>query len=240
MLCWRSESGAAPCGKKGTMATKKSPTTSAPSSTTKKAPARQAAKVVASTAASSTAAAKATKPQAATKPAPKPQAAGTTTTATTTALAERLRRCREAVEVKVPEARGIAVRLKTRQLEIPMLVHLPERTDGLVVFDVYPFRFVGIDAVKTDWLAMIRAAGSGYVQLRLDQDIGDKDVLVYSFHMPLSVLDDDVAATTLGTLSAFAEDHYDDVMNATGLVEKQRATSTTAATSATKKPTPRR
>lgn len=119
----------------------------------------------------------------------------------------------------MPEERGIAVRLKTRQFEIPMLVHVPDDDDGLVVFDVYPFRFVGIDARATDWLALVRLAGSSYVQLRIDQDLGDKDVLVYSFHMPLKSLTDDVTATTVTTLAAFAEDNYDDVMAATGLVE---------------------
>lgn len=146
--------------------------------------------------------------------------AASSTSPATAKLADRLRRCPEAREVKVPEERGIAVRLKTRQLEIPMLVHLPVDDDGLVVFDVYPFRFVGIDAANTDWLAMIRLAGGGYVQLRLDQDFEDKDVLVYSFHMPLASLNDDVTATAVTTLVSFAEDNYDDVMAATGLVER--------------------
>jgi hypothetical protein len=147
-------------------------------------------------------------------------AATAATPAATAKLADRLRRCPEAREVKVPEERGIAVRLKTRQLEVPMLVHLPADDDGLVVFDVYPFRFVGIDVDNTDWLSMIRLAGAGYVQLRLDQDFEDKDVLVYSFHMPLTSLTDDVIATTVTTLVSFAEDNYDDVMAATGLVER--------------------
>ena len=37
--------------------------------------------------------------------------------------------------------------------------------------------------------------------------------------MPLKSLTDDVTATTLTTLASFAEDNYDDVMAATGLVE---------------------
>ncbi len=200
------------------MATKKSPTataaTPASKATTSKPPAKAAAPR------SKTAPPAMAQPA---KKAPAPKSAANADdkpTAATTALALRLRRCPEAREVKVPEARGIAVRLQTKQLEIPMLVHLPVDDDGLVVFDVYPFRFVGIDAKNTDWLAMIRVAGSSYVQLRLDQDFDDKDVLVYSFHMPLQSLTDEVTATTVNTLSAFAEDHYDDVMNATGLVEK--------------------
>ena len=209
------------------MATKKSPTSTSTGSSSptaqKKAPAKKA---------STTTIAARAPPVAARAPALTTAAAtrapsGRTTSGavakpalSTTALAERLRRCPEAREVKVPEERGIAVRLKTKHLEIPMLVHLPHETDGLVVFDVYPFRFVGIDAKNTDWLSLIRLAGSSYVQLRLDQDFDDKDVLVYSFHMPLNSLTDDVTTQTVNTLTSFAEDHYDDVMAATGLAEK--------------------
>lgn len=216
-----------PCGKKDTMATKKSPTSSTstkkPSPTVANATPAPKKKVVASVVTPTKTTVKAP-PIAAKAPPKKPAvraAAATPSTSPATAkLAERLRRCPEAREVKVPEERGIAVRLKTRQLELPMLVHLPVDDDGLVVFDVYPFRFVGIDAQNTDWLSMIRLAGGGYVQLRLDQDFEDKDVLVYSFHMPLASLNDDVTATAVTTLVSFAEDNYDDVMTATGLVER--------------------
>lgn len=200
------------------MATKKSPTStstsaSPKSTTTKKTPTTKATTTTPT-------APKLATPAATRAPSGRTSTAAVKPTSSTTALAERLRRCPEAREVKVPEERGIAVRLKTKQLEIPMLVHLPHDDDGLVVFDVYPFRFVGIDAKNTDWLSLIRLAGSGYVQLRLDQDFDDKDVLVYSFHMPVKSLTDEVTSTTVNTLSAFAEDHYDDVMSATGLVEK--------------------
>jgi hypothetical protein len=216
-----------PCGKKDTMATKKSPTSSTstkkPSPTVANATPAPKKKVVASVVTPTKTTVKA--PPIAAKAAPKKPAvraaaAAASTSPATAKLAERLRRCPEAREVKVPEERGIAVRLKTRQLELPMLVHLPVDDDGLVVFDVYPFRFVGIDAQNTDWLSMIRLAGGGYVQLRLDQDFEDKDVLVYSFHMPLASLNDDVTATAVTTLVSFAEDNYDDVMTATGLVER--------------------
>lgn len=156
-------------------------------------------------------------------PAAKKKPTTTTTTATATkptklttaALALLLKGCREAVEVKVPEENGIAVRLRTRQIELPLLVHVGE----LVVFDLYPFRFVGVDAEKVDWARIIRLCRTGYVQLGLDNDFDDEDVLVYSFHMPLSSLDKDTVHTVIGTLTAFAEDNYDDVMAATGLVE---------------------
>jgi hypothetical protein len=134
---------------------------------------------------------------------------------TTAALAQLLKGCREAVEVKVPEENGIAVRLRTRQIELPLLVHVGE----LVVFDLYPFRFVGVDAARVDWARIIRLCRTGYVQLGLDNDFDDEDVLVYSFHMPLSALDKVTVQTVIGTLTAFAEDNYDDVMAATGLVE---------------------
>ncbi len=213
------------------MATKKSPTSSTsakkPATTAAKATSAPKKKIVASvvtptktTAKAPPLAAKAVPKEPPKKPVASARAAASSPSPATARLADRLRRCPEAREVKVPEERGIAVRLKTRQLEIPMLVHLPVDDDGLVVFDVYPFRFVGIDAQNTDWLSLIRLAGGGYVQLRLDQDFEDKDVLVYSFHMPLASLNDDVTTTAVTTLVSFAEDQYDDVMAATGLVER--------------------
>ncbi|MDP2344942.1 MAG: hypothetical protein Q8O67_28610 [Deltaproteobacteria bacterium] len=135
-------------------------------------------------------------------------------------LAALLARCPEAVEVKVAEEDGIAVRLKTEQIEIPLLVHVGE----LVVFDAYPFRFVGVDAEKVDWVRILRLCRTGYVQLGLDQDFEDEDVVVYSFPMPLQVLDEAMVKTVVGTLAAFASDNYDDVMEATGLVEKKKIT----------------
>jgi hypothetical protein len=121
------------------------------------------------------------------------------------------------VEVKVPEEHGIAVRLATRQIELPLLVHVSE----LVVFDLYPFRFVGVDVQRVDWLRLIRLCRAGYIQIGLDNDFEEQDVLVYSFHMPLAALDQETVQTVVGTLAAFAEDHYDDVLAATGLVERR-------------------
>lgn len=153
------------------------------------------------------------------KKAAEKKATTTTTKATpsTVALAKLLQTCSEALEVKIPEENGIAVRLKTRQIELPLLVHVGE----LVVFDLYPFRFVGVDADKVDWPRLIRLCRTGYVQLGLDNDFDDEDVLVYSFHMPLASLDKETMHTVIGTLTTFAEDHYDDVLAATGLVEKR-------------------
>ena len=131
-------------------------------------------------------------------------------------LASLLARCPAAVEVQVAEEDGIAVRLKTEQIEIPLLVHVGE----LVVFDVYPFRFVGVDVDRVDWVSILRLCRAGYVQLGLDQDFEDEDVVVYSFPMPLQVLDEATVKTVVATLAAFASDNYDDVMAATGLVEK--------------------
>lgn len=158
------------------------------------------------------------------KKAPAKKATTSTTTAPTTAptttqaLAALLQTCREAVEVKIPEENGIAVRLRTRQIELPLLVH----TGELVVFDVYPFRFVGIDVEKVDWPRLIRLCRTGYVQLGLDNDFDDDDVLVYSFHMPMKALDKDTVQMVIGTLTAFCEDHYEDALAATGLVEKKK------------------
>jgi hypothetical protein len=118
----------------------------------------------------------------------------------------------------VAEADGIAVRLRTEQIEIPLLVHVGE----LVVFDAYPFRFVGVDVEKVDWVRILRLCRQGYVQLGLDQDFEDADVVVYSFPMPLQALDETMVKTVVATLAAFASDNYDDVMAATGLVEKTR------------------
>ena len=158
------------------------------------------------------------------KTAPKTKAATTPTSkpkelrTPTAALAQRLKSCPEALEVKIPEENGIAVRLKTRQLELPLLVHVGE----LVVFDLYPFRFVGVDVQRVDWVRLIRLCRAGYIQLGLDQDFDDDDVLVYSFHMPLASLDKDTVQTVISTLTSFTEDHYDDVLAATGLVEKKK------------------
>lgn len=161
---------------------------------------------------------KAEKKAAPEKKAPEKKAATTTkATPSTVALAKLLQTCSEALEVKIPEENGIAVRLKTRQIELPLLVHVGE----LVVFDLYPFRFVGVDADKVDWPRLIRLCRTGYVQLGLDNDFDDEDVLVYSFHMPLASLDKETMQTVIGTLTTFAEDHYDDVLAATGLVEKR-------------------
>ncbi len=146
-----------------------------------------------------------------------PAAKTTKASPSTVALAKLLQTCPEAVEVKIPEENGIAVRLKTQQIELPMLVHVGE----LVVFDVYPFRFVGVDASKVDWVKLIRLCRTGYVQLGLDNDFDDEDVLVYSFHMPLASLDKETVQTVVGTLTTFAEDNYEDALAATGLVEKK-------------------
>ena len=140
-----------------------------------------------------------------------------TTPDATASLAALLSMCPEAVEVNIAEEHGIAVRLKTEQLELPMLVHVGE----LVVFDVYPFRFVGVDAAKVDWVRILRLCRSGYVQLGLDQDFEDEDVVVYSFPLPLQALDEAMVRTVVGTLAAFASDNYDEVMAATGLVERK-------------------
>ena len=140
----------------------------------------------------------------------------------TARIAAMLALCPEAIEVKIVEDRGIAVRLKVpladRSFEVPMLVHV----DELTVFDVYPFRFVGVDAAKVDWVRILRLCRSGYVQLGLDQDFEDEDVVVYSFPIPCSSLDATMVKTVVGTLTAFAGDNYDDVMAATGLVERRR------------------
>ena len=138
--------------------------------------------------------------------------------AATQALAKLLAQCPEASEVKVPEETGIAVRLKTRQLELPLLVHVAE----LVVFDLYPFRFVGVDVARVDWPRLLRVCRTGYVQLGLDDDFDDDDVLVYSFPMALSALDAATVQTVIATLTSFAEEHYDEALAATGLVEKKR------------------
>ena len=145
-----------------------------------------------------------------------------TTPDATASLAALLSMCPEAVEVNIAEEHGIAVRLKTEQLELPMLVHVGE----LVVFDVYPFRFVGVDAAKVDWVRVLRLCRSGYVQLGLDQDFEDQcqpggGVVVYSFPLPLQAVDEAMVRTVVGTLAAFASDNYDEVMAATGLVERK-------------------
>ncbi len=189
--------------KKTTPATAAKKTAPAQKPTAKKAPAQKA-----------TARATTTKTTTATKT----KAQTTKAPTTTRELAALIEGCREALEVKIPEQNGIAVRLATRQIELPMLVHVGE----LTVFDLYPFRFVGVDAKKVDWVKLVRLCRQGYVQLGLDNDFDDADVLVYSFHMPLGSLDAETIATVISTLTAFAEDNYDEVLQATGLVEKKR------------------
>jgi hypothetical protein len=112
------------------------------------------------------------------------------------------------------------VRVRTKQIELPLLVHVGDDDVDVVAFDLYPFRFVGVDADAVSWPPLLRLARASHVQIGLDDDFEDDAVLVYSLSVPRGFLADDATvARVVETLCGFAEDHYDAVMKATGLVE---------------------
>ena len=151
--------------------------------------------------------------------APKP-ATGTPSAATgVDLLVERLAACDGVVDVKRPQARVLVARVRTQQLEVPLFVTLPEQgSGGLVTFDLYPFRFVPVDAESVQWLPLVRAAGESLAQLRLEPVEG-REVLVYGFYLPTRALDAAGIASAVGTLVTFAEGVYDTALAATGLAE---------------------
>lgn len=139
------------------------------------------------------------------------------------------------VEPEVREPGGIVVRLATKQLDVPLLVHV----DDVVSFDLYPFRFAGVNLAGADWPHLVQIVSDvSLIKIGYDSEVADEDgdgPIYYTVQIPLGALSQPLVTAIVDLLRRFAETYYETILAAVGLRESKPTKKSGANKGATKK-----